>query len=235
MNWRIHRFVTLPSTNDLALEWMREGRANPGDVFVAARQTGGRGRPGRAWHSPEGALLFTAVLPFRPERAGWTALAAGLAVARAVRELGAPAGVKWPNDVVLDGRKLAGVLAETTVPHLVAVGIGLNVTNPPPADSVLAGRVIRLADAVPDARPDSTLEVLLRHLSECWALLFARDLAPLHQAWVELDRTAGRRIRWSEEGVTGLAAGVDTSGALLIRTSDDRHIRASVGEVAFID
>src|SRR5579872_1660136 len=101
MEWRIHRFETLASTNDLALEWMRAGRAGPGDVLVAAEQSAGRGRPGRRWESPEGALLLTAVLPFTPARVGWTALAAGIAVARAARDLGAPAGVKWPNDVAL--------------------------------------------------------------------------------------------------------------------------------------
>src|SRR3954469_13932066 len=114
MNWRIERFAVLPSTNDLALTRMRCGEARAGDVIVAGSQSAGRGRPGRTWHSPEGALLMTAVLPFHPARAGWNALAAGAAVASAVRALGAPAGVKWPNDVVIHGRKLAGILAETT-------------------------------------------------------------------------------------------------------------------------
>src|SRR5689334_17674790 len=100
MDWRIHHFPTLPSTNDLALDWMRAARARAGDVLVAAEQLAGRGRPGRVWRSSRGALLLTAVLPFRPERAGWSALAAGIAVALAAADLGAPASVKWPNDVL---------------------------------------------------------------------------------------------------------------------------------------
>jgi BirA family transcriptional regulator, biotin operon repressor / biotin---[acetyl-CoA-carboxylase] ligase len=238
MNWRIHRFPLLASTNDLALSCLRAGTARAGDVIVAAEQAAGRGRPGRSWHSPKGALLCTAVLPFLPERAGWAALAAGIAAARAARDLGAPAGVKWPNDVVLDGRKLAGILVETCVPDLAAVGIGMNVANPLPPEPELAARTARLADFLPPAGPESGVEAALRaalaRLAGCWELLLAADLEPLRREWEALDTTAGRRVRWSEEGITGTAVGVDADGALLLRTEDERTIAARVGEVAFL-
>jgi BirA family transcriptional regulator, biotin operon repressor / biotin---[acetyl-CoA-carboxylase] ligase len=235
MNWRVTRFPTLPSTNDLALEWMRSGRAAAGDVLVAGEQTAGRGRPGRQWHSPPGALLLTAVLPFYPERAGWTALAAGAAVARAVRDLGAPAGVKWPNDIVLNGRKLAGILAETPGGSLVALGVGMNVTNPLPGNPAVAPRSTRLADLVPGVTVEAVEERILARLAEVWTLLAAPDLRPLRQAWEELDATVGRRLRWSEEGITGTAQGVAPTGALLIRTDDGRVVTAAVGEVGFLE
>ena len=234
MNWRIHRFPILASTNDLALEWMRCGHAQAGDVLVAETQTSGRGRPGRAWHSARGALLVTVVLPFRPERAGWTALTAGIAVARALGDVGAPAGVKWPNDVLLRDRKVAGILAETSVPGLVAVGIGLNVTNPLPEDPVIAARAARLADVAPGATVELVLDGILAHLSEGWELLFAHDLAPLRAAWEALDRTRGRRVQWSTTDAIGSAEGVDATGALLIRTDVGPLVTASVGEVTFL-
>lgn len=234
MNWSVTRFPILASTNDLALEWMRAGHARAGDVLVAAEQLAGRGRPGRSWHSPKGALLMTAVLPFVPERVGWTALAAGIAVASAVRELGPRAGVKWPNDVVLEGRKLAGVLAETSVAGLVAVGIGMNVTNPLPPDPELTVRTARLADFVPQVDVDTVLERVLEHLEQQWMLLSAADLGSLRRAWIGLDTTCGRRLRWSETGTAGTAEGVDESGALILRTDEGHRFSAAVGEVTFL-
>jgi BirA family biotin operon repressor/biotin-[acetyl-CoA-carboxylase] ligase len=158
-----------------------------------------------------------------------------MAVARAVRELGAPAGVKWPNDVVLDGRKLGGILAETSVANLVALGIGLNVCNPPPEDPRLAARSTRLVDAVPGIGVEDVLEPLLRHLSAFWQMLLAPDLAPLRGAWSELDTTSGRRLHWSEGDARGLAEGVDADGALRIRTDDGRLVAVQVGEVVFLN
>lgn len=225
------RLPAVPSTNDLALESMRAGRAAPGELIVAEEQTAGRGRPGRTWVSQRGALLCTAILPFYPERAGWTALAAGVAVARAVRELGAPAGVKWPNDVVLSGRKLAGILVETCVPGLAAVGIGLNVRNPAPPALPIAV----LADFLPAVDLESVLQALLPQLVLAWEQLAGPDLLNLRDAWLELDTTRGRRVRWVEERVTGEAEGIDASGALLIRAEDGRLLTAQVGEVGFLD
>lgn len=234
VNWNVTRFPVLASTNDVALEWMRAGTALAGDVLVAAEQRSGRGRPGRTWHSPPGALLMTAVLPFVPERVGWTALAAGASVAAAARGLGAPAGVKWPNDVVLEGRKLAGVLAETSVPGLVAVGIGMNVSNPLPPDPELAVRTTRLADYLPAVTVDLVLERVLSELERHWNLLSAPYDNPLSAIWEELDTTRGRRLRWSEAGVIGVAEGVNAAGALILRTGTGQLVTAAVGEVTFL-
>jgi BirA family biotin operon repressor/biotin-[acetyl-CoA-carboxylase] ligase len=234
MTWRISRFPILASTNDLALDWMRSGHATAGDVLVTEEQLSGRGRPGRVWHSPKGALLMTAVLPFIPERVGWTSLAAGVAVASAARDLGAPACVKWPNDVTLHGRKLAGVLAETSVARLVAVGIGMNVCNPLPDAPELVARSARLADTIPCATVDAALNTVLARLAGFWDHLSASDLTPLREAWSALDTTAGRRLHWSERGVSGVAQGVDEHGALVLRTDEGRLVTAAVGEVTFL-
>ena len=235
MTWRVTRFPILPSTNDMALERLREGRAAAGDVLLAEEQVSGRGRPGRSWVSPKGSLSMTAVLPFWPDRVGWVALAAGLSAAQAVRDLGAPAGVKWPNDVTLRGRKLAGVLAETSAADLVAVGIGMNVTNPLPEDPALAARSARLGDDVSAVTVDSALEAILSRIERNWAILETGNTERLRREWAALDTTAGRRLRWSEQGITGTALGIDAAGRLLLRCSDGREIAASVGEVGFLD
>lgn len=233
MNWQIRRFPILASTNDLALEWIRANMAPAGTVLVAEQQTSGRGRPGRVWHSPRGALLTTVVLPFYPEHVGWTALAAGLAVCRTARELGVPAGVKWPNDVVVSGKKLAGVLVETSSPKLAAVGIGLNVHNPPPDDPELAARTARLADDCPGITVDAVLERLLPHLAQAWSQLAAGDLTSLRTSWSEMDTTAGRRVRWAHGNLAGTAEGVEADGSLRIRTDGAVPVVVSAGEVVF--
>ena len=234
MLWRITHFPVLPSTNDVALDWMRSGRAEAGDVLVADEQTSGRGRMGRTWHSARGALLLTAVLPFTPDRVGWTALAAGTAVALAVRDLGAPAVVKWPNDVLLHDRKLAGVLTETAGRGLVAVGIGMNVRNPLPPDPAVAAGAIRLADFLPDVTVAAALDAVLIRLEEHWDLLAAPDLSRLRSIWARLDTTAGRQVRCAEQELVGTAEGVDAEGRLLIRTNAARCVAAFAGEVRFV-
>ena len=235
MTWRITRLDTIGSTNDLALEWLREGTARPGDVLVARRQTAGRGRPGRTWHSPEGALLLTAILPFYPERGGWTALVTGIAVAEAVRGLGAAAEVKWPNDVLLSGRKLAGILVESSSVELVAVGIGLNVLNPAPDDPELAARAIHLADVVSAVTVAEVETALLASMGSWWERLACDPVDSLRRSWEARDATRGHRLRWSHLQLDGVAEGVDETGALLLRAGDGTLHHAQVGEVTFRD
>jgi BirA family biotin operon repressor/biotin-[acetyl-CoA-carboxylase] ligase len=234
MEWRVQRFPILASTNDLALGLMRAGAASAGDVWVADEQSAGRGRRGRSWHSTRGALMFTAALQFYPERAGWTALAAGCAVAAAVRDLGAPASVKWPNDVLVGGRKLAGVLVESCVPALAAVGIGLNVTNALPPDEALLCPATRLEDHLPGVGLELVLDRVLAQLAAHWELLRGGDLAALHRIWNGLDTTRGRRVRWSYEAASGTALGIEESGALRLHLDDGRLVSAVVGEIDFV-
>ena len=131
MTWRIEAYDELATTQDVALERIRAGAARPGDVVVARRQTAGRGRRGRRWIGAEGGLHMTAILPMPSTGLEWAAVAAAIATAQGLRTLGVPAGVKWPNDVVIDGRKVAGVLVEVPGRTLAAIGIGVNVESCP--------------------------------------------------------------------------------------------------------
>src|SRR5713226_6501378 len=108
----VTRLDTVPSTNDLVLAHIREGSAAAGEVYVARRQPGARGRMGRQWVAEEGGLWFTAAMPLHGEQPGWVGMLAALAVCQALEEIGLRAGLKWPNDVVIGRKKLAGVLVE---------------------------------------------------------------------------------------------------------------------------
>src|SRR5438876_6871546 len=125
---------TIPSTNDEMVARIRAALATAGEVIVAREQTRGRGRMGRQWSSAVGGLWFTAAMPLHGEHLGWAGMLAALAVCEALDAIGLRAGVKWPNDVVVGGKKLAGVLVEMVAGReLAAVGVGLNVRNALPA------------------------------------------------------------------------------------------------------
>jgi BirA family biotin operon repressor/biotin-[acetyl-CoA-carboxylase] ligase len=131
----------LPSTQELALSWAREG-VGVGSYVAAGEQTAGRGQAGRAWHSPPGGLYLSAVLPAPEARLGWLSLSAGLALRDLLLFEGASSlWVKWPNDLVVaptprspGPRKLAGILVDVlsipSGPSRAVVGVGLNVRRP---------------------------------------------------------------------------------------------------------
>jgi BirA family biotin operon repressor/biotin-[acetyl-CoA-carboxylase] ligase len=208
----------LPSTLDKLHDLAAKG-APAGTVVVCDEQTAGRGRQGRPWHSPEGGA-WLAVL-FRPPVAppGPLAIRVGLVLADVVDDLlGAPdTSIKWPNDVYLDDRKLAGILCEgrwqgDTLLWL-AVGIGINVQNEIPPD--VAREATALRERLPDVRRLDVLDPFLRAL---WPL--AAQTGPLTEtecaAFARRDWLAGRQLR---APLFGRARGIRPDGALLIETA----------------
>jgi BirA family biotin operon repressor/biotin-[acetyl-CoA-carboxylase] ligase len=202
---RLIRLASTPSTQDAA-------RGLPlGSVVVADQQTAGRGRLGRRWDAPPGsALLASFVLPSRP----LASLAAGVAAAVACGE---SVRLKWPNDLLVDGRKLAGILVEQRGGRCV-VGIGVNLTWAPPG----AGRL--------EADRDRLLERLKAEL-ERW---FAADDPEVLAAWRTRSDTLGRRVRVELPGETfeGWAEDVAEDGSLLVdgravTAGDVIHLRAA--------
>jgi BirA family biotin operon repressor/biotin-[acetyl-CoA-carboxylase] ligase len=134
MNFHIHKFETCTSTNDVAREMALRG-APEGTAVVAEEQTAGRGTKGRSWHSPRGKGLYVSLV-LRPEAAEITLLplAAGLAAREAVeRSHGLSARLRWPNDILWEGKKLGGILCESGFlgnrPEYVILGVGLNVDH----------------------------------------------------------------------------------------------------------
>ncbi len=231
---------TIGSTNDRAKALAREGRR---DVAVlAAEQTAGRGRRGRSWAAPRGGLYCSVVLApaLPPEEFPLVTLAAGVAVVRAVSaHLGAggadeggeggethpAARLKWPNDVLVGDRKLAGVLTER-VDERVVVGVGLNVEGDP-AD-LPAGATTLRATVGPDAALDRA--TLARDSLAALADLLARPDAVL-PAWRAAADTLGRRVRVEtpDGSVVGEAVAVERPGRLVVRT-DDGDVTVAAGD-----
>ena len=215
---RIHLRVT-GSTNDRARELAGAG-APHGTLVTADAQSAGRGRQGRTWSAPAGrALLLSLVLrgtsPLLP-------LAAAVAVADVCGDL---AQIKWPNDVLLDGRKVAGILVEARPQQGWAVlGIGVNVA-------------VRVEDLPPDLRGRAGTLARLREdrepvLAELLAALDAAlglEAGALLDRWRARDALVGREVRWADGH--GVAAGVDAGGRLLVDLPHGGRAALDAGEV----
>ena len=208
-------FRQLGSTLDAIHDLGAQG-APPGTIVVAEEQTAGRGRDGRTWQSPSGGVWLGALL--RPARAelGVVSIRAGLALAESVDGLlgGSETRLKWPNDVLLADRKLAGILCEARWHgerlQWLALGIGVNVCNEIPA--AVANRAIALRERVPGVRRLELLDRLvptLAHVGGGDATLSERECA----AFAARDWLSGRQIR---SPAAGRARGLRPDGALLV-------------------
>jgi BirA family biotin operon repressor/biotin-[acetyl-CoA-carboxylase] ligase len=224
------------STNDEAARLARAG-ARHGTIIIAERQTSGRGRDGRVWQSPPGGLYLSAIL--RPSLpivdVPPMTLAIGIGVCDAVRSTGAPCTLKWPNDLLVHGRKLAGVLVETQSQgnrlESVVVGIGINLGGPLPEP--VAGTGISLAEASGGPVDREVFITRLLEDLERWIDRYAGvGLEAIIPAWT--DRMAvGLAARATIDGapMTGHMAGLDLDGSLLLRDSAGKVHRVRSGDV----
>lgn len=237
--WR--HLQRVESTNDEAAACARAG-APAGAVVVADEQTRGRGRLGRRWHSPAGASLYlSAVLrpPLAPHRVPPLTLAAGVAVAEALVQLDVAAALKWPNDVLVDGKKIAGILTEMSADldrvHHVVIGIGvnLNVRAFPDELAAIATSVALARGGATVARAEFAAALCAR--LEHWHDRFVADgAAPVVAAWRQHARFFGKRVQVTagRERMEGVAEDLDEDGALRLRLDDGRVIRVVAGEIA---
>ncbi len=226
--WReIEHLEVAQSTNSVVAERARFG-ARTGLVVVADHQTAGRGRFGRRWEDRPGGSLLVSCLVDMPARPTLVPLAAGLAVADTVASAGAEPELKWPNDVLVAGRKCAGVLVEACMNHLV-VGIGANVDWRGEASP---GSWTSLAEVLD--REVDRWDVLVNLLGALERRL-AQDADDLLADYREVCSTLGRNVVVEGPGrtIVGLAVDVDERGALAVRT-DDRILSLDSGDVAHL-
>lgn len=244
---RVHWLQSTASTNDVAAH-LAESGADEGTTVVAEMQTAGRGRHGRVWFSPPGAGLYVSVI-VRPgaelsndeNPAALLTLASGVAIAEAVRAVtGLPAEIKWPNDVLIGGRKLAGILAEAAVQagtlQFIVIGFGVNL-QPVAYPPELASRVTSI-EAETTRPPDRALVLaeILAAMGERFVDLRAGRFDAILSAWRQLASSLpGARVEWDSPAgvVRGRAQDIDRHGALLVRVGAKvERIRA--GEVRWL-
>ena len=215
--------ASLPSTMDAASALAHEG-ARHGVVIVADEQTAGRGRRGATWQSPVGAGLYLSFIarPSNPAALSLVTLASGVAVREGIeRTTGFAPDLKWPNDLIVGRRKLAGILAEgvgigSAGPGVV-IGVGVNL-QPAAYPPDVAARATSLEGEL--GKPVDRDHLFEAIVTALWDRLAALDQKPgdILQAWRAASPNAtGTRVEW--DGRHGTTAGIDDSGALLIKTN----------------
>lgn len=234
---RLEYRAALGSTQDLARELARAGAAE-GTVVLAGRQTAGRGRLGRSWISPGGGLYLTVVLRPPVEHLKALVIIAGLAVARAIERLaGLQTSLKWPNDVLVAGRKVAGILSESELVEqsvsYALVGIGVNVN----ADMAAYPETAPLATSVMTelGREVSREALAAGILNEFEALYLAAQAGePIDQEWRARLSMLGKQVqvRLGGQVEEGLAEDVDGDGNLVLRRADGSRVTIAAGDVS---
>ena len=232
----VRYYQSTGSTMDDAAAWARDG-ADEGAVVVAETQTASRGRLGRRWVSDSGNLYFSVL--FRPSADDLPLLSplAGVAVARSIRQVaGLYPAIKWPNDIMIEDRKVCGILAESAfsgnqVDHAV-VGIGINVALDVSADPEIAATAASL-NGLADVEIDRAelLRRILQHMDGLY-LDLRRGRSPIAE-WRRWLDTLGQRVTVAHYGATntGLAEDIDEHGNLLLRADDGELLTLTAGDI----
>jgi BirA family biotin operon repressor/biotin-[acetyl-CoA-carboxylase] ligase len=236
----VYHFETAESTNDLAKVLGTQGAAE-GTMVVAETQTAGRGRLGRSWLSPPGLGIYVSLLlrpPLPPNELPQITLATAVSVVRALtRAVGVTPGIKWPNDLILKGKKLGGILTEMETEsdqiRYLVVGMGLNVNNPdfPPE---LAGRATSLLKEEGQSFPRLTiLKAWLEEFEGLYLQFLARGFPEILEEWKQHSVTLGKyvAVRQGPRQIEGLAMAVTPDGALVLETARGEEVRVTSGEI----
>ena len=234
-------FDEIDSSNSEARRRAEAGETGP--LWITAlRQSAGRGRRGRNWETGEGNLAATLLMTTdrEPRDAAQVSFVAALAVSDLARAY-LPAErvkVKWPNDVLANGKKLAGILLESAsgadgALSYLAIGIGMNLAHFPPDTEFPATSLAALGVGAPE--PNDALAQLASGFAKWYDIWMTKGFAPIHDAWLARAAGLGTRIRarLTNEETSGVFEGIDATGALILRESAGRVRKIAAGEVFF--
>ena len=235
-------FDVTDSTNVRAAVAAAEGAAH-GTLVTAQAQTAGRGRRGRSWSSPAGVNLYFSLLlrpEFAPEKAPMLTLVMALAVLRAVRkECGDLCGIKWPNDLVIGGRKVCGILTELRLQQMqiehVIVGVGINVKEQIFPEETADKATCLERETGKKIEKEILLESILEAFEECYEkFLETEDLSGLKEEYENclLNKDAGVRVLDPQGEYEGIARGITPGGELLVETTGGQLREVYAGEVS---
>jgi BirA family biotin operon repressor/biotin-[acetyl-CoA-carboxylase] ligase len=243
-----HAFDVLASTNTAL--YARGGQGEPeGTLVLADEQTAGRGQAGKVWVSPPRCNLYVSVLlrpAIAPAQAPLISLLAAVALVDTLRQQGAVCGIKWPNDVLIQQRKVAGILTEMETHReavqFVVVGIGVNVNMPQEALEDRLGPIAQTATSLRVAlgreiSREELLAALMENLEAWYNRFMTHGETLLQEAWEARSLMRGRRIRAQTLGASweGTAEGIDQTGRLQLRRDNSTLVALTSAEVRFLD
>ena len=225
---KIHHFDELTSTNIIAKELAHD--AEDGTVVVAEVQKGGRGRLGREWLSPRGGIWMSVILKptISLAHASRLTLVAGISVSKAMRKLGVDARIKWPNDILIDGKKVCGILTEVNAEMelvdyiVVGIGINANVDMDEFSDDVKDVATTLMSELGEPIERVSFIQDVLFELEQEYIRFRTQPFSGILDEWTSLSDTIGRQVTVTTPSKTieGKAAGITEDGALSIEGLD---------------
>ena len=239
----VFRYYSLPSTNDLAREMAAAGAAE-GVSVLALQQSEGRGRQGRKWFSPAGEGLYVSVITrplIKPSEFSVITLAAAIAVTEVLKEeFGLAAQIKWPNDVLVDGKKICGILVESAIEgetiQYAVLGIGVNLSQrgfPADVDQAATSVFLELGYDVP---LNQALKSILEKV-DYWYQVSSHPPSEVVARWEQLSgHSKGTRvhIKSSDGAIEGITRGLTHTGALLVELKDGKIREIVAGEVTLL-
>ena len=237
----IYYFDSIDWTNTKAKELAEEGHPS-GTLVVADRQTAGKGRRGRSWESPTGIGIFMTLMlkpEINPNNASMLTLVAAMATTRAIRRVpGVPAMIKWPNDIVMNGKKVCGILTEMSaqfdyINHIV-IGIGINVHNEDFPEEIAKTASSLYLESGQHIHRASLIEAFLEEFEDVYAeYLKTEDMEGLQKEYDAMLVNRGRQVRVLDpkEPFEGKAMGITKKGELIVDTWESRKLVSS-GEVS---
>ena len=217
--WKYFKFKEVGSTNDKIREYCQsEGQCV---VVRADTQTAGRGRWGRRWQSAAGNLFFAAAFEFDIKEAGKLAFICSLSLLQALKKIAPSADIllKWPNDVLLNGAKVSGILLEKGEGNYIIAGIGVNVAVAPKVENAVY-KITSLADAAIKTTAPELMLLFMESFSQNLSLLQTKGFAVLRTEWLKYAKNLGKEIIVRQNGKEwkGVFAGIDEDAVLLMQT-----------------
>lgn len=234
------------STNAVAFRMAEEG-APEGTTVIADSQTGGKGRLGRVWASPPMVNLYCSIIlrpPIQPMAASQLTFLSVVALARTIEQMTTlTPRIKWPNDILIEGKKVAGLLnemsAETDKVNFVVLGIGVNLNMTVgqfPADLRHPATSLYLESGVKISRTDFA-RCLLGELDAVYGTFLREGYGPVRSEWLQRSRLAGELVTVSDNGrvISGRVSGIDEYGALLLEVDDGTTVQVLAGDVRLVN
>jgi BirA family biotin operon repressor/biotin-[acetyl-CoA-carboxylase] ligase len=244
MGKAIHYFTTVDSTNSKAYELALNG-AEEGEVVIAESQEKGRGRLGRSWFSPPFLNVYLSIVlrpKIPPHQAPLITLVAAVAMAEAIEKFsGLAPSIKWPNDILLRDRKIAGLLneiqSETDRIHFVILGIGVNLNMDA---KMFPKEILKVATSLKRETGEMIsrkgfVQRLLQELEDWYTIFLREGSPPVLEAWRKRARIKGKPVKVTSFGETlvGVAVDIDSDGALILETKDGERKRVVAGDVEY--
>jgi len=235
---KIHYYEAVPSTMDLAMGLGMKG-ASEGTVILAETQTKGKGRLGRIWFSPKHKGIYLSLIlrpKFSPERTPLLTLLSAVSICEAIKEYcGIDSQIKWPNDILIHNKKVAGILTELNAEmdevNFVVIGIGLNVNNE--KKSLISGSTSLREVIGEEVSRVALLQEILRRIEANYIHFDQKGPKAIIDKWREYSVTLGKRVKVysHREHIEGQAVNIDADGGLMVRKDSGLTVKVMAGDV----